>query len=89
MLGKTHTCLFPSPCSLPKIAFRIEGNRCLHVTYLLSQQKQHQKADEYLRMIKEKLDVAVNQCIQAAGHEIEPGKQKQLLRVSEFISDVC
>ncbi|XP_076437329.1 vacuolar protein sorting-associated protein 16 homolog [Babylonia areolata] len=47
-------------------------------------QKQHQKADEYLRMIKEKLDVAVNQCIQAAGHEFEPAKQKQLLRAASF-----
>ena len=32
-------------------------------------------------MIKDKLDIAVDQCIQAAGHEIEPSKQKQLLRV--------
>jgi len=39
------------------------------------------KADEYIRMIKDKLDIAVDQCIQAAGHEIEPSKQKQLLRV--------
>ncbi|KAL8612978.1 hypothetical protein ACOMHN_001061 [Nucella lapillus] len=47
-------------------------------------QKQHQKADEYLRMIKEKLDTAVNQCIQAAGQEFEPAKQKQLLRAASF-----
>ncbi|XP_025080748.1 vacuolar protein sorting-associated protein 16 homolog [Pomacea canaliculata] len=47
-------------------------------------QKQHQKADEYLRMIMEKLDLAVNQCIQAAGHEFEPAKQKQLMRAASF-----
>ena len=45
-------------------------------------QKGSQKADEYIRMIKDKLDIAVDQCIQAAGHEIEPSKQKQLLRVN-------
>ena len=52
-------------------------------------QKQHQKADEYLRMIKEKLDTAVNQCIQAAGHEFEPVKQKQLLRVGTVFLCLC
>ncbi|KAJ8307571.1 hypothetical protein KUTeg_015655 [Tegillarca granosa] len=46
--------------------------------------KGSQKSDEYIRMIKEKLDVAVSQCIQAAGHEIQPSKQKQLLRAATF-----
>ena len=32
-------------------------------------------------MIKDKLDVAVNQCIEAAGHEWQPKTQKHLLRV--------
>ncbi len=49
-------------------------------------QKGSQKADEYVRMIKEKLDMAVDQCIMAAGNEIEPAKQKQLLRVGAIIS---
>ncbi|KAK0048197.1 vacuolar protein sorting-associated protein 16 [Biomphalaria pfeifferi] len=47
-------------------------------------QKQNQKADEYIRMIKDKLDVAVNQCIQAAGHEPEPTIQRMLLRAASF-----
>ncbi|KAK3801136.1 hypothetical protein RRG08_029395 [Elysia crispata] len=47
-------------------------------------QKRNQKADEYVRMIKDKLDTAVNQCIQAAGHEIEPSKQRMLLRAASF-----
>ncbi|GFS12068.1 vacuolar protein sorting-associated protein 16-like protein [Elysia marginata] len=47
-------------------------------------QKRNQKADEYIRIIKEKLETAVNQCIQAAGHEIEPSKQRMLLRASSF-----
>ena len=37
-------------------------------------QKRNQKADEYIRMIKDSLDVAVTQCVVAAGQEIEPGK---------------
>jgi hypothetical protein len=49
--------------------------------FIFQFQKGSQKADEYIRMIKDKLDIAVDQCIQAAGHEIEPSKQKQLLRV--------
>ena len=32
-------------------------------------------------MIKDKLDVAVSQCIEAAGHEIDADKQKTLMRV--------
>lgn len=44
-------------------------------------QKGSQKADEYIRIIKDKLEIAVSQCIEAAGHEIDPVKQKPLLRV--------
>lgn len=44
-------------------------------------QKGSQKADEYIRIIKDKLEIAVSQCIEAAGHEIDPAKQKPLLRV--------
>ena len=33
-------------------------------------------------MIKDKLEQAVEQCIEAAGHEWEPRMQKDLLRVS-------
>lgn len=47
-------------------------------------QKESQKADEYLREIKEQslLSEAVRQCVEAAGHEHEPETQKTLLRVS-------
>lgn len=45
-------------------------------------QKGSQKADEYVRMIKDKLELAVEQCIEAAGHEWEPQTQKALLRAS-------
>lgn len=46
-------------------------------------QKESQKADEYLREIQElgQLSQAVQQCIEAAGHEHHPDMQKSLLRV--------
>jgi len=47
-------------------------------------QKGSQRTDDYIRMIKEKLDDAVNQCIEAAGHEFEPSVQKSLLRAAAF-----
>uniref|UniRef100_A0A8C8ZY09 Vacuolar protein sorting-associated protein 16 homolog n=1 Tax=Prolemur simus TaxID=1328070 RepID=A0A8C8ZY09_PROSS len=45
--------------------------------------KESQKADEYLREIQElgQLTQAVQQCIEAAGHEHQPDMQKSLLRV--------
>lgn len=48
-----------------------------------SLQKSSQKADEYLREIKEQsmLGEAVAQCVEAAGHEYNPITQKSLLRV--------
>ena len=58
----------------------------LHNAVFLFLQKGSQKADEYVRMIKDRLDVAVEQCIEAAGHEWEPKTQKALLRVSASVS---
>ncbi|KAM6346728.1 vacuolar protein sorting-associated protein 16 homolog isoform 3-T3 [Podargus strigoides] len=45
-------------------------------------EKESQKADEYLREIKDQklLPEAVSQCIEAAGYEHEPDTQKSLLR---------
>ncbi|XP_078515863.1 vacuolar protein sorting-associated protein 16 homolog [Lissotriton helveticus] len=49
-------------------------------------EKECQKADEYLREIKEQelLAEAVEQCIEAAGYEYEPDAQKSLLRAASF-----
>ncbi|KQK84786.1 hypothetical protein AAES_45387 [Amazona aestiva] len=49
-------------------------------------EKESQKADEYLREIKDQklLPEAVSQCIEAAGHEHEPDTQKALLRAASF-----
>lgn len=49
-------------------------------------QKGSQKADEYVRMIKDQLNMAVEQCIQAAGQEIEVSQQKLLLRVQSLLT---
>ena len=53
----------------------------MSLIHALILQKESQKADEYIRMVKDQLEVAVSQCIQAAGHEIEPSKQRALLKV--------
>ncbi|GFT27348.1 vacuolar protein sorting-associated protein 16 homolog [Nephila pilipes] len=44
------------------------------------------KADEYIRMIREKneLEEAVQCCLKAAGHEFQPSTQKMLLRAAAF-----
>ncbi|KAG8195406.1 hypothetical protein JTE90_001418 [Oedothorax gibbosus] len=44
------------------------------------------KADEYIRMIREKdeLEEAVECCLKAAGHEFQPSTQKMLLRAASF-----
>ncbi|GAB5569366.1 vacuolar protein sorting-associated protein 16 homolog [Prionailurus iriomotensis] len=49
-------------------------------------EKESQKADEYLREIQElgQLTQAVQQCIEAAGHEHWPDMQKSLLRAASF-----
>ncbi|XP_038186849.1 vacuolar protein sorting-associated protein 16 homolog isoform X2 [Arvicola amphibius] len=49
-------------------------------------EKESQKADEYLREIQElgQLIQAVQQCIEAAGHEHQPDMQKSLLRAASF-----
>uniref|UniRef100_A0A8C2P402 Vacuolar protein sorting-associated protein 16 homolog n=1 Tax=Capra hircus TaxID=9925 RepID=A0A8C2P402_CAPHI len=51
-----------------------------------SLKKESQKADEYLREIQElgQLPQAVQQCIEAAGHEHWPDMQKSLLRAASF-----
>lgn len=42
-----------------------------------------QNADEHLRMIDRK-DIAVDQCIRAAGYQFEQSEQKELLRAAAF-----
>ncbi|KAJ8252797.1 hypothetical protein GJAV_G00205690 [Gymnothorax javanicus] len=85
--GTSHELLqeVPAACEeIFKIASMAPGALLLeaHKEY----EKQSQKADEYLREIKEQslLGEAVRQCVEAAGHEQEPETQKTLLRAASF-----
>lgn len=61
---------------------RMDLHLCLNPDFC--SQKSSQKADEYLREIKEQrmLGEAVIQCVEAAAHEYDTSTQKALLRVS-------
>ncbi|XP_066522510.1 vacuolar protein sorting-associated protein 16 homolog [Hoplias malabaricus] len=85
--GTHHELLqeVPAACEeIFKIASMAPGALLLeaHKEY----EKESQKADEYLREIKEQnlLGEAVKQCVEAAGHELEPETQKTLLRAASF-----
>ncbi|TRY82477.1 hypothetical protein DNTS_029961 [Danionella cerebrum] len=88
IISATHHELLqevPGPCEeIFKIASMAPGALLLeaHKEY----EKESQKADEYLREIKEQslLTEAVKQCVEAAGHEHEPETQKTLLRAASF-----
>lgn len=45
-------------------------------------QKQSHRADDYIQQVKPDLQLAITQCIQAAGHEFNPVHQKMLITVS-------
>uniref|UniRef100_A0A8B9HT77 Vacuolar protein sorting-associated protein 16 homolog n=1 Tax=Astyanax mexicanus TaxID=7994 RepID=A0A8B9HT77_ASTMX len=85
--GTNHELLQEVPASCEeifKIASMAPGALLLeaHKEY----EKESQKADEYLREIKEQglLAEAVRQCVEAAGHEQEAETQKTLLRAASF-----
>lgn len=76
--------LVPGVLGLPELTLTSEQPET-HPMGHAPLQKESQKADEYLREIKDQklLPEAVSQCIEAAGYEHEPDTQKSLLRVSE------
>ncbi|KAM6945481.1 vacuolar protein sorting-associated protein 16 homolog [Aplochiton taeniatus] len=85
--GSKHEFLqeVPAACEdIFKIASMAPGALLLeaHKEY----EKSSQKADEYLREIKEQsvLGEAVRQCVEAAGYEHEADTQKSLLRAASF-----
>nr|CAG4649104.1 EOG090X01BU [Scapholeberis mucronata]SVE93461.1 EOG090X01BU [Scapholeberis mucronata] len=47
-------------------------------------QKRSHRAEEYIRLVKNQLEQAVMQCIQAAGNEWQPSVQKMLLRAAQL-----
>ncbi|XP_028809833.1 vacuolar protein sorting-associated protein 16 homolog isoform X2 [Denticeps clupeoides] len=88
IISSTHHELLqevPAACEeIFKIASMAPGALLLeaHKEY----EKESQKADEYLREIKEQslLGEAVRQCVEAAGHEHDIETQKILLRAASF-----
>ncbi|NWY53083.1 VPS16 protein, partial [Chionis minor] len=88
-LGQPLTCFFPpifaeASQEIFKIASMAPGALLLEAQK--EYEKESQKADEYLREIKDQklLPEAVSQCIEAAGYEHEPDTQKSLLRAASF-----
>ncbi|NXK73564.1 VPS16 protein, partial [Amazona guildingii] len=80
--------LCPVPAEASQEIFRIASMApgALLLEAQKEYEKESQKADEYLREIKDQklLPEAVSQCIEAAGHEHEPDTQKALLRAASF-----
>ncbi|XP_057244559.1 vacuolar protein sorting-associated protein 16 homolog, partial [Malurus melanocephalus] len=83
----THTGVLGVPLASQEI-FRIASMApgALLLEAQKEYEKESQKADEYLREIREQqlLPEAVGQCIEAAGYEHEPETQKSLLRAASF-----
>ncbi|NWR99853.1 VPS16 protein, partial [Motacilla alba] len=83
-----HPCSVPVPAEASQEIFRIASMApgALLLEAQKEYEKESQKADEYLREIREQqlLPEAVGQCIEAAGYEHEPDTQKSLLRAASF-----
>ncbi|NXM17714.1 VPS16 protein, partial [Ploceus nigricollis] len=83
-----HPCFVPVPAEASQEIFRIASMApgALLLEAQKEYEKESQKADEYLREIREQqlLPEAVGQCIEAAGYEHEPDTQSSLLRAASF-----
>nr|CAD7262013.1 unnamed protein product [Timema shepardi] len=81
----THEMIQKVPLVVQQI-FRINSTE--PGSYLLEASKQFQKrshrSDEYIRLVKDQLNVAVRQCIDAAGYEFDPSNQMMLIRAAQF-----
>lgn len=80
--NQSHEMIQKVPSVVQKI-FRI--NSTDPASYLLEASKQFQKrchkADSYIDLVKDKLDSAIDDCIQAASYEFDFETQKLLMRV--------
>ncbi|XP_066259281.1 vacuolar protein sorting-associated protein 16 homolog isoform X2 [Euwallacea similis] len=80
-----HELLQKVPEVVQKI-FRINSTE--PGSFLLEASKQFQKgshkANEYITLVKSKLEEAVNQCLDAVGYEFDPEIQKMLIRAAQF-----
>ncbi|NXK97895.1 VPS16 protein, partial [Formicarius rufipectus] len=84
----SQVCFIPISTEASQEIFRIASMApgALLLEAQKEYEKESQKADEYLREIREQqlLPEAVGQCIEAAGYEHEPQTQKSLLRAASF-----
>ena len=64
----------------------LDSSSILYESSIAFYESRNQKAEEYIRVIKEKgtLDEAITNCIQAAPHEFEHKYQMELLRAALF-----
>ncbi|NXS98362.1 VPS16 protein, partial [Jacana jacana] len=87
-VAASHAFLFPISAEASQEIFKIASMApgALLLEAQKEYEKESQKADEYLREIKDQklLPEAVSQCIEAAGYEHEPDTQKSLLRAASF-----
>ncbi|XP_046492707.1 vacuolar protein sorting-associated protein 16 homolog [Neodiprion pinetum] len=83
--SSSHEMIQKVPNVVQKI-FRI--NSTDSASYLLEASKQFQKrshkADSYIDLVKEKLDTAIQDCIEAASYEFDFETQKLLMRAAKF-----
>eukprot|EP00058_Branchiostoma_floridae_P013283 XP_002598771.1 hypothetical protein BRAFLDRAFT_212848 [Branchiostoma floridae] len=82
----SHEFLHKVPSECCGVVFKMGSIEPGAMLYEASREFQNgsPKADEYIRMIQDRLQVAVDQCIQAAGCEHEPTTQRMLLRAASF-----
>ncbi|XP_011305829.1 vacuolar protein sorting-associated protein 16 homolog [Fopius arisanus] len=83
--GSSHEMIQKVPNVVQRI-FRI--NSTDPASYLLEASRQFQKrshkADSYIDLVKDKLDSAIKDCVNAASHEFNPDTQKLLMRAAKF-----
>ncbi|KXJ28267.1 vacuolar protein sorting-associated protein 16 homolog [Exaiptasia diaphana] len=83
--NETHELLQKVPPSVENV-FKIGSVNPGAMLYDAAKEfeKKSARADEYVRLIKDELTKAVEQCIQAAGAEFEPSVQRGLLRAASL-----
>lgn len=57
---------------------------CFNFPFRLFLQEKSHQSDEYLCSIKSNLQLAVNECVEAAGYEYDSTTQKSLIRAAYF-----
>lgn len=66
------------------MAFKLLNN--VFVPFFMHLQDKSHKADEYIRIAKDNLPSAVEDCIEAAGYEFSTANQELFIRVRNFIA---